>query len=58
VFTFAQPFLITQVLEFLKTEDDEGSRQKGYYLVAATGLIYLGIAVSVIHWQRLSAITK
>jgi small basic protein len=44
-FTFAQPFLITSVLELLEKPEDEGSRIKGYFLVIATLLIYLGIAV-------------
>lgn len=45
-FNFAQPFLITRILELLQEEDDMRSRQRGYGLIAATALIYLGIAVS------------
>ena len=44
-FSFAQPFLITSVLDFLGHADDDMSRNQGYGLIAATGCIYLGIAV-------------
>jgi hypothetical protein len=45
-FNFAQPFLITAVLEQLYQPDDEQSRLRGYELIAATLFIYSGIAVS------------
>ena len=44
-FTFAQPFLITSVLQLLKKPEDANSRMKGYCLVVATLIIYVGIAV-------------
>ena len=45
VFTFAQPFLITRVIDLLSEEDSELSRNEGYGLIGATALIYVGIAV-------------
>ena len=48
IFTFAQPFLITRVLQLLEESDDANSHMKGYFLVLATLLIYLGIAVRLL----------
>ena len=45
-FTFAQPFLISTVMELLLKPDNEASRYEGYGLVLAAAAIYLGIAVS------------
>jgi ATP-binding cassette, subfamily C (CFTR/MRP), member 1 len=45
-FTFAQPFLITSVLQLLEKPEGPNSPIKGYFLVVATLLIYLGIAAS------------
>lgn len=42
---FTQPFLIKSVLNLLGRPEDKRSRTEGYGLVAATALIYLGIAV-------------
>lgn len=44
-FTFAQPFFIARVLRLLQEVDDDSSRRRGYGLIAATVLIYVGIAV-------------
>jgi len=42
---FTQPFLITSVLNLLGKPENDRTRNEGYGLIAATGLIYLGIAV-------------
>lgn len=49
-FTIAQPLLINAFLSFLSTPSDGSQEQKdvGYGLVGAYGLVYLGIAVSIL----------
>ena len=42
-FNYAQPFLISRAINFVG--QDDGSKDDGYGLIGATGLIYLGIAV-------------
>ena len=44
-FNFAQPFLITRTLNLLYQPINETSKDEGYGLIGAAGLIYLGIAV-------------
>lgn len=45
-FTFAQPFLITGIIDLIiEGPDNDVTRIKGYGLITATGLIYSGIAV-------------
>lgn len=44
-FTFAQPFLISRLLTLLEKPDDEATRREGYFLIAATGIMYIGSAV-------------
>ena len=43
-FNYAQPFLISRAITFVGQND--GTKNDGYGLIGATGLIYLGIAVS------------
>jgi len=43
---FTQPFLITSVLNLLGKPENDTTHSKGLGLIIATGLIYLGIAVS------------
>jgi ATP-binding cassette subfamily C (CFTR/MRP) protein 1 len=45
-FTFAQPFLITAVLESVQNSETDGIRVRSYELVALTLFVYSGIAVS------------
>ncbi|GAB7352459.1 hypothetical protein MBLNU459_g2868t1 [Dothideomycetes sp. NU459] len=45
-FTFAQPFLISRILNFLGQRDNEGTQNQAYGLIASTALIYTGIAIS------------
>jgi ATP-binding cassette subfamily C (CFTR/MRP) protein 1 len=43
-FNYAQPFLISSAIDYIS--QPTGDRNTGYGLIAATALIYLGIAVS------------
>ncbi|KAJ4864305.1 ABC transporter domain-containing protein [Trichoderma breve] len=47
-FKFAQPFLINRVITYIQEKNDgDGARKDvGYALVGATGLVYLGSAIS------------
>ncbi|OTB09170.1 hypothetical protein M426DRAFT_7187 [Hypoxylon sp. CI-4A] len=51
-FTFAQPFLITHVLDLLTEPDSEAARDTGYGLMLAAAFIYLGIALSSLHYNH------
>ncbi|RAK74447.1 putative multidrug resistance protein [Aspergillus fijiensis CBS 313.89] len=51
-FTYAQPFLITRVISYVSDADSTRDKSDGYGLIAATGLIYLGIALSTAHYQH------
>jgi ATP-binding cassette subfamily C (CFTR/MRP) protein 1 len=49
-FTYGQTFLFTRAINYLSQEKDTDSTNTGYGLIAATFIIYLGIAVSdVVH---------
>jgi ATP-binding cassette subfamily C (CFTR/MRP) protein 1 len=45
-FNYAQPFLITAAIDTISRPKDASEKNDGYGLIGATGLIYLGIAVS------------
>ncbi|PWY72973.1 multidrug resistance-associated protein [Aspergillus heteromorphus CBS 117.55] len=49
-FTFAQPFLITAILDWLN--DPHSAENKGYGLIGATTLVYLGLAMSTLHYNH------
>lgn len=51
-FTFAQPFLIFRVLDILSMPQDMDSENSGYGLIGAAALIYLGLAVSTLHYNQ------
>ena len=53
-FTFAQPFLISRVLHLLAQSDPDSreAANDGYGLIGATALIYLGLAVSTLHYNQ------
>lgn len=44
-FTYAQPFLISRAIDLMLEPRNTMSNNEGYGLIAATALIYLGIAV-------------
>lgn len=46
-FKFAQPFLINRIILFVESGGREDSKNIGYGLIGATGLIYVGLAVSI-----------
>ena len=50
-FTFAQPFLITRTLDLLSEDDSQMTVNIGYGLIGAAALIYLGIAISKLHYE-------
>lgn len=45
-FTYGQTFLFTRAINYLSEQKDTNSANSGYGLIAATFIIYLGIAVS------------
>jgi hypothetical protein len=45
-FTYGQTFLFTRAINYLSEEKDTNSANIGYGLIAATFIIYIGIAVS------------
>ena len=51
--TFLQPLLIYSILTLITTHDDSLGASKGYALVAATGLIYTGLAVMSLHYNQI-----
>lgn len=50
-FTFAQPFLISRTLNLLSEKNGEMSLNVGYGLIGAAALIYLGIAITKLHYD-------
>jgi hypothetical protein len=44
-FNYAQPFLISRAISYIGQPSEPEDKNYGYGLIAATGLIYLGIAV-------------
>ncbi len=51
--TMTQPFLISSVLSLVSEPDgDRATANKGYGLIGATALIYLGLAVSDLHYSQ------
>lgn len=45
-FNYAQPFLFARAIKLLAEQSDQVTDNYGYGLIAATGIIYVGIAVS------------
>ena len=46
---FAQPFLITRTLDLLSQPDIQLTNRKGYGLIGAAALIYIGLAILRLH---------
>ena len=46
-FTFCQPFLITRAIDYVSETGNNATRNDGYGLIAATALVYSGLAVGV-----------
>ncbi|TQW00300.1 ABC bile acid transporter [Cordyceps javanica] len=51
-FTFAQPFLIRRAIEIVKEDDVSAEETSG--LIAATAVIYFGLAISKAYYQHLN----
>ncbi|KAH7319081.1 putative ATP-binding cassette transporter [Rhexocercosporidium sp. MPI-PUGE-AT-0058] len=51
-FNFAQPFLITAALSLVSEPVNPSTRNEGYGLIGATALIYLGIAITTLHYNH------
>ncbi|KAK0112722.1 hypothetical protein ONS95_014458 [Cadophora gregata] len=49
-FNFSQPFLIVAAIENLKNQ--EATKNDGYGLIGAAFLIYMGIAISTVHFNQ------
>lgn len=45
-FTFAQPLLVNRLLNYIKEPKTPETMNIGYGLIAAYGIVYIGIAVS------------
>lgn len=50
-FSFAQPFLIYRAVSLLLQPDGEMTKNEGYGLIGATALVYLGLAISNLHYE-------
>lgn len=52
-FKFAQPFLINTTIKWVEAEQSKTSKKTGYGLIAAYGLVYVGLALSqALYWQH------
>ena len=47
-FTFAQPFLVSRILDYVVEPDTVNTKNIGYGLVGAMGIVYTGLAVCYI----------
>ncbi|KAG9690493.1 putative multidrug resistance protein, partial [Aureobasidium melanogenum] len=51
-FTFAQPFLISATLRYINESESRSTKDYAYGLIAATLLIYVGIAISSVLFKQ------
>ncbi|KAL2883225.1 hypothetical protein SGCOL_001416 [Colletotrichum sp. CLE4] len=51
-FKFSQPFLINRIIKYVDGDRGSDSKSVGYGLIAATGLVYLGNALSTGFYQH------
>ncbi|KAK1496978.1 ABC transporter [Colletotrichum cuscutae] len=51
-FKFSQPFLINRIIKYVDGDRGSDSKSIGYGLIAATGLVYLGNALSTGFYQH------
>ncbi|KEQ97882.1 hypothetical protein AUEXF2481DRAFT_63168 [Aureobasidium subglaciale EXF-2481] len=51
-FTYGQTFLFTRAIDYLGQQRDASDRNTGYGVIAATFIIYVGIAVSTALYQQ------
>lgn len=57
-FNYAQPFLFARAIELLAGPVDQRTEDFGYGLIAATAIIYIGIAVSLAHRNKIFELTS
>jgi len=51
-FRYSQPFLFEAIVSFVQKPASERSQNDGYGLIAATGLLYLSLAISLTYYQH------
>jgi hypothetical protein len=51
-FRYSQPFLFESIISFVQKPASERPRNNGYGLIAATGLLYLSLAISLTYYQH------
>lgn len=52
-FKFAQPFLINTTIDWVDAGQSKTSKNTGHGLIAAYGLVYIGLALSqALYWQH------
>ncbi|KAL3417152.1 ABC multidrug transporter [Phlyctema vagabunda] len=51
-FSYAQPFLINRALRLISQPKKIETTNYAYGMIAATGLVYLGIAISTVHYKH------
>ena len=51
-FRYSQPFLFEAIISFAQKPAFERSQNDGYGLIAATGLLYLSLAISLTYYQH------
>ncbi|RFU32078.1 hypothetical protein B7463_g4239, partial [Scytalidium lignicola] len=56
-FNYAQPFLISTAINYISEKSSEQNKTHGYGLIAATGLVYLGIAKHAGVYDESSSLT-
>ncbi|RAK89341.1 hypothetical protein BO79DRAFT_237457 [Aspergillus costaricaensis CBS 115574] len=51
-FTIMQPLLVSEITTYAALPEDQETRNKGYGLIAASGIVYIGLAVSTAFYSR------
>jgi ATP-binding cassette subfamily C (CFTR/MRP) protein 1 len=51
-FRYSQPFLFEAIVSFVQKPASERSQNNGYGLIAATGLLYLSLVISLTYYQH------
>jgi ATP-binding cassette subfamily C (CFTR/MRP) protein 1 len=51
-FRYSQPFLFESIISFVQIPVSERTRNDGYGLIAATGLLYLSLTISLTYYQH------
>ncbi|RAH53760.1 hypothetical protein BO85DRAFT_428965, partial [Aspergillus piperis CBS 112811] len=51
-FTIMQPLLVSEITTYAALPESQETRNKGYGLIAASGIVYIGLAVSTAFYSR------